>query len=273
MDKHSIKALLLIATLSSLFACAPQPYAASKKIYKKQLKTYIKTLKQMEPTSIDSIDPSASLWVATTNFNLRKPNYVILHHTAQDSIGQTLKTFTLQRTQVSAHYVVAKDGKVYHMLNDYLRAWHAGSSKWGSNTDINSNSIGIEMDNNGSEPFTEEQIKSLLALCQTLKKTYNIPASNFIGHADIAPQRKPDPSALFPWKILAQNGYGLWYDEVLEVPSVDFNPFEALHVIGYDTSDINAALVAFKRHFIQTDLRPIVTDGDKAILYNLYKKY
>src|SRR2546428_3330152 len=152
MHYKTIKPFLFLAILFFIVACSPKPYSASKKLYKQQLKTYIKTLKQMEPTPLDSIEPATSNWVATTNFNMRKPNYVIIHHTAQDSIGQTLKTFTMQKTQVSAHYVVAKDGKVYHMLNDYLRAWHAGNAKWANNTDINSMSIGIELDNNGAEP-------------------------------------------------------------------------------------------------------------------------
>ena len=104
----------------------------------------------------------ADQWVGTTNFSIRKPNFVILHHTAQNSCDQTLKTFTLERTEVSAHYVICRDGTVYHMLNDLLRAHHAGVSKWGNNSDINSSSIGIEIDNNGSEPFTDAQINSLL---------------------------------------------------------------------------------------------------------------
>jgi N-acetylmuramoyl-L-alanine amidase len=78
----------------------------------------------------------------------------------------------------------------------------------GENTDINSTS-GIELDNNGTQVFSELQINSLLALLTKLKKDYNIPAQNIIGHADIAPTRKKDPSQLFPWKILAENGFGL----------------------------------------------------------------
>ncbi|MEN9600225.1 MAG: hypothetical protein RL596_2546, partial [Bacteroidota bacterium] len=80
---------------------------------------------------------------------MRKPSYVIIHHTAQHSTDETLKTFTLPRTQVSAHYVIGKDGVVYQMLNDYLRAWHAGNSRWGNQLDMNSASIGIELDNDG----------------------------------------------------------------------------------------------------------------------------
>ena len=102
---------------------------------------------------------------------MRRPNYVIIHHTAQNSCEQTLKTFTLPRTQVSSHYVICKDGTVHHMLNDLLRGHHAGVSKWGNATDLNSSSIGIEIDNNGFETFTEAQINSLLDCIGSIKKS------------------------------------------------------------------------------------------------------
>ena len=142
-------------------ACSRHPYTETNRAYKKQVKTISKQLKELPP--VDSIFPAA--WpVATVNFNLRKPNLVIIHHTAQNSCQQTLKTFTTKVSQVSAHYVICKDGTLHHMLNDYLRAWHGGIARWGSITDINSSSIGIEIDNNGFEAFTEEQITSLLYL-------------------------------------------------------------------------------------------------------------
>jgi N-acetylmuramoyl-L-alanine amidase len=112
-------------------------------------------------------------WIGTVNFNLRKP--IIIHHTAQDSLQQTIKTFTVTRTQVSSH-VIADDGSV-QMLNDYLRAWHAGRGSWGKDTDINSSSIGIELDNNGTEVFLKHKF-SLMALLSKLKKEYNIPTQN-----------------------------------------------------------------------------------------------
>jgi N-acetylmuramoyl-L-alanine amidase len=212
-------------------------------------------------------------WVASVNFGIRKANYVIIHYTAQDSVPQTLKTFTLIATQTSAHYVIAKDGKIIHMVNDYLRSNHAGVGKWGNVTDMNSCSLGIEIDNNGSEPYTDAQINSLLVLLDFMKRTYNIPAANFIGHEDFAPKRKPDPGPLFPWKILAQHGFGYWSDDVLEPAPANFDPAIALRLIGYDISDLNAAIVAFKRHFIQTDVSPQLTQLDLNVLYNVYKKY
>jgi N-acetylmuramoyl-L-alanine amidase len=214
MNQNSYSGLLFTAVLGTLAACAAQknPYAAANKSYQAQVKAYAKSLRTTPVTTPGADSLAGKYWVGTTNFNLRKPNYVIIHHTAQDSTAQTLKTFTMTSTQVSAHYVIGRDGRVYHMLNDYLRAWHGGVAKWGNTTDINSSSIGIELDNNGVEPFSEPQVTSLLTVLAGLKKSYNIPAANFIGHADIAPGRKTDPSAKFPWKRLADNGYGLWYD-------------------------------------------------------------
>lgn len=247
----------------------------SEKVYKSQIDSLLDIAKIKDTVMLaDSAgNKIPSEFVSTVNFNLRKPNYVIIHHTAQDSMRQTLNTFTLVRTQVSAHYVVGRDGKVYHMLNDYLRSWHAGLSKWGSVTDMNSCSIGIELDNNGLEPFQDAQIKSLILLLAKLKKAYNIPTANFIGHSDIAPPRKTDPSAFFPWQKLAQNGFGFWSDDVLELAPENFDSTMALRIIGYDTRDLPAAIIAFKRHFIQSNLSPQLSQLDLNVLYNVYKKY
>src|SRR5689334_4657393 len=172
----------LAATILIIAACSHGPYSTTNKAYKKQAKDYAKLLSAY-PVQ-DSAGLTYGSWVGTTNFTMRKPNFVVIHHTAQNSCDQTLKTFTMTRTQVSAHYVICRDGTVHHMLNDLLRAHHAGVSKWGNATDINSSSIGIELDNNGFEPFPDAQINSLLTLLERLKKAYSIPASNFIGHGD-----------------------------------------------------------------------------------------
>lgn len=208
-------------------------------------------------------------WVGTTNFGIRKPNYVVIHHTAQNSCDQTLRTFTLTRTQVSAHYVICKDGTIHQMLNDYLRAHHAGLAKWGSNTDLNSSSIGIELDNNGFENFDNRQMSSLVRLLDTLKHRYNIPVANFIGHGDIAPARKNDPNWRFNWKLLADSGFGNWYRDTLDlVPAPDFNDTLALKLIGYDLRDSSAAIAAFKRHWMQ-DSVPGMNEAARKVLYGL----
>ena len=277
--KPTLRSLLtihLIAIVAVLTSCSPKgPYAITNKYYRHEADSVLAVIKQQQPAALtDSTGaPIASDFIGTVNLNARKPNYVIIHFTGQDSAAQTLRTFTVVKTQVSAHYVIGRDGHVYHMLNDYLRAWHAGVSRWGSITDMNSCSIGIELDNNGSEPFQPAQISSLLALLTHLKKAYNIPASNFIGHQDIAPGRKPDPGPLFPWATLAAHGFGYWSDDVLELAPDTFDPNIALRLMGYDTRDLNAAIVAFKRHFIQTDQAPQLTQLDLNVLYNVYRKY
>ena len=262
--------LLLPGSVLFYLGCNNGPYAATNKSYKKQAKEYAAIIKKTPLT--DSL--SSGDWVGTTNFNLRKPNYVVIHHTAQSSCNQTLQTFTLPRTQVSAHYVICRDGTVHHMLNDYLRAWHGGIAKWGNNTDINSSSIGIEIDNNGFEPFTEPEIASLLNILSGLKKAYNIPAANFIGHADIAPTRKNDPNVNFPWKKLADSGYGVWWKDTtgISVPE-NFNHIQALRLIGYDTRDSLAVFQTFKRKYEQIDSSKVFLPEDKKVLYSLYKNF
>jgi N-acetylmuramoyl-L-alanine amidase len=257
--------LLLVA-----IACNKQPYAITNKQYKKQAKALAKQI-SLSPLK-DSMQEMGN-WAGTVNFNLRKPNLVIIHHTAQNTCGQTLKTFTLERTQVSAHYVICRDGTIHHMLNDYLRAWHAGSGRWGNITDVNSSSIGIELDNNGAEPFSDLQVNSLVRLLQNLKNAYGIPAANFIGHADVAPSRKVDPSKYFPWKTIADKGFGYWYNDTTNVVvPLDFNKVDALRIIGYDTRDSAGSFRAFRLHFLQDSL-PVIDEPAQKILYSLYKKY
>ena len=279
------QAILAALVLLAATGCVRSPYAATNKVYKRQVRDLAQQLRAQPTLLADSL-PLAPYWAGTTNFNLRKPNYVIIHHTAQHSTEQTLKTFTLPKTQVSAHYVIGRDGQTFHMLNDYLRTWHGGVARWGNVTDINSVSIGIELDNDGTEPFQEAQLSSLLKVLSSLKKTYNIPAANFIGHGDIAPVRKSDPSALFPWQRLAARGFGLWYDAAVLTDTtaapfaqdslgqaIGITPREALRIIGYDTQDLNAAIAAFKRHFVPGEAGAELTELDRRILFNLYRKF
>lgn len=284
-------------------SCSTNPYKKSEKSYKDQLHDYKETISNMEPTKLETssttiltsepvaVDPLmlykdtlsikspvvlangiTTEWISTVNFNLRKPNLVIIHHTAQDSLAQTVKTFTVTRTQVSAHYIIAEDGRVVQMVNDYLRAWHGGNATWGKNTDINSSSIGIELDNNGIKPFSDQQIISLLALLTKLKKNYNIPTQNIIGHSDIAPTRKKDPSAFFPWKLLAMNGFGIWPDEFLETAPADFNVEQGLRIIGFNTKNLPAAISAFKLHYIQSEVDAVLNEKTRNTIYNIYQK-
>ena len=259
-----------IVILMLAFGCSRNPYAAANRSYKKQAKAYARALSRQPEQDI----MGAPFWVGTTNFNLRKPNIVVIHHTAQESCAQTLQTFTTVRTQVSAHYVICREGRIHHMLHDYFRAWHGGAGRWGNITDVNSSSIGIEIDNNGFEPFSESQLGSLLVLLDTLKARYNIPAANFIGHADMAPTRKTDPNVHFPWKRLAEKGFGAWYGDTtgLQVPH-DFNALQALRLIGYDTRDSLAVFTAFQRKYLQQEGSRELTVAGKKILFALSRQF
>ena len=271
--KTDMKKYLIICTLLSLLlSCAPGLYKSTNKSYKKQIKGYSKLLNEY-PLKDSAGVQFAPDWVGTTNFSLRKPNFVVIHHTAQNSCDQTLKTFTLPRTQVSAHYVICREGFVYHMLHDNLRAHHAGLGKWGNVSDMNSSSIGIEIDNNGSEPFTDTQMNSLIQLLDRLKKAYNIPQANFIGHMDWAPGRKVDPSREFSWKQLADKGFGYWYDTTAVNVPADFNAVQALRIIGYNINNPSIAIQSYKIHWVPQDTTKVINEMDKKILVDLTKKY
>ncbi|MGJ1403171.1 N-acetylmuramoyl-L-alanine amidase [Sphingobacterium siyangense] len=270
--KLSINLLVATALLAS---CAGGKYAKTEKVYKKQAKELSKLYKQSPVTGqLEKVNVKEQQWIASINFGIRKPNFVVIHHTAQDSLGQTIRTFHSAKAGVSSHYVVGRDGKVVQMVNDLYRAHHAGLGKWGNDTDLNSSSIGIELDNNGTtDPWTDAQINALTQLLAYLKTTYRIPQANFIGHMDLAPTRKNDPSR-FPWKKLADQGFGFWYEDYLETPPADFNPKMALRIIGYDVSNPDAAIKAFKIHYIQQDVNTaFMGENDLKILYSIYKKF
>jgi N-acetylmuramoyl-L-alanine amidase len=252
-----IKATITFLVITALFAsCSTGKYAATEKVYKKKAKLFAKeyATSPVINQAIGKLPISVEKeWIASINFGMRKPNYVVIHHTAQDSLGQTIRTFHSEKAGVSAHYVVGRTGKVVQMVNDYYRAHHAG--------------IGT------TDPWTDAQINALTELLSYLKVKYNIPQANFIGHMDLAPTRKNDPSR-FPWKTLADKGFGYWYDEYLETPPIDFNPKLALRIIGYDVKNLDAAIKAFKQHYIQSNANiAILKDNDLKILYSIYKKF
>jgi N-acetylmuramoyl-L-alanine amidase len=206
------------------------------------------------------------------NFDDRKPNFVIIHHTSDDTVEQALRTLTDPARRVSAHYLIGRDGAIIPLVDERARAWHVGESKWGTATDINSASLGIELDNNGREPFSDAQISALLRLLAEIRERYRIPASNFLGHADVAPRRKVDPSRYFPWKTLADNGFGLWCDPPYPELPPAFDATAALRGLGYDTGDPGAAIAAFKLHFLPDEGSSVLTERSRSLLHCLYQK-
>ena len=212
-------------------------------------------------------------WSPSPNFDIRKPRLIVIHQTEMESAEAALRVLHSQNAQgrVSAHYLIANDGTLYQLVEDNQRAWHAGVGSWQGITDINSVSIGIELDNNGSEPFEERQIVSLIRLLADLCKRFNIPRDAIIGHADLAPARKSDPSRHFPWQRLAQAGFGRWYEENLVEAPQNFDAILALKALGYDTGDLPVAVRAFHRHYRGIETESLDSEDNK-ILFNLQKK-
>jgi N-acetylmuramoyl-L-alanine amidase len=204
--------------------------------------------------------PLASVRVASPNWGERRFSLIVLHHTGESSFSRALSTLTDPKSGVSAHYLISRSGDIAQLVDERDRAWHAGASHWGPIDDVNSVSLGIELDNNGEEPFTDAQINALLRLLGDVTTRYGIDPRNVIGHADVAPMRKADPSRYFPWAILAQHGFGLWCDPSarteLEAATEPLDESTLLRLIGYQVSsekELAAARHAFKLHFVSLD--------------------
>lgn len=144
------------------------------------------------------------------NFGERRPagakvRFVVLHYTATETLAQALDILRDPAREVSSHYVVDRDGGVYRLVAEDKRAWHAGAGSWRGEDDVNSVSIGVEIVNAGPpDPFPERQMRAVLALCRDLAARH--PGVEFVGHSDVAPDRKVDPGPLFPWSRLAEAG-------------------------------------------------------------------
>jgi N-acetylmuramoyl-L-alanine amidase len=190
-------------------------------------------------------------WVPSKNFDERRPVVIVLHYTEQDSVEQSLDTLRSRNSggRVSSHYLLGKDGKIYQLVSDAKRAWHAGAGSWGAITDVNNASIGIEIDNDGKSPFPDAQIDSLIVLLRDLTTRLRIPPTQIIGHSDLAPTRKIDPGPLFPWKRLHDAGFGLWPVDPTQDPPAGFDPWLALQAIGYSTDNRADTVRAFHHRF------------------------
>jgi N-acetylmuramoyl-L-alanine amidase len=201
------------------------------------------------------------------NFDNRDANvplqFIVLHYTGMKSGAEALARLCDAAAKVSAHYVIEEDGRIFQLVEEDKRAWHAGKSFWRGVTDINSASVGIELVNPGHQfgyrAFPGTQIDALEKLAQEIIERHKMDAANaLLGHADIAPGRKEDPGELFPWSTLAANGLGLWpqpeesdYDFAADAEVQDL-----LCGIGYDCptsgtydQSTRAALIAFQRRY------------------------
>lgn len=144
------------------------------------------------------------------NFGKRRqgarPSLVVIHYTAMKSAEAARVRLCDGQAEVSAHYLVDYDGTVFSLVEEAARAWHAGAGQWGGITDVNSHSIGIELQNDGTQPFPEPQMAALEALLAAIMERWGIGPDGVIGHEDCAPGRKSDPGPRFDWARLVRQG-------------------------------------------------------------------
>ncbi|SFA86108.1 N-acetylmuramoyl-L-alanine amidase [Poseidonocella pacifica] len=154
------------------------------------------------------------LWHPSPNFGPRRdgltPQIVVIHYTAMQSTQAARDWLCNPASEVSAHYLICPAGSVVQMVEEGMRAWHAGAGRWRDFTDVNSASIGIELANTGDAPFPEPQIAALERLLQGIVTRHGIKPDNVIGHSDMAPGRKIDPGPRFDWRRLAYRGLAAW---------------------------------------------------------------
>ena len=201
------------------------------------------------------------------NFDNRAPpvplQFIVLHYTGMETGEAALQRLCDPTSKVSAHYLIEEDGRVFNLVDEKNRAWHAGKSKWQNIDDINSASIGIELVNPGHQfgyrAFPTAQIDMAKKLIREIAARHNMNLNTCVlAHADVAPERKEDPGELFPWKELAAEGIGLWATNVQPSDyefADDTEVQKLLRAIGYDVPDTGsydqptrAALLAFQRH-------------------------
>lgn len=154
--------------------------------------------------------PDGPIWHPSPNFGPRRdglqPELIVLHYTAMTSAAAAVQRLCDPACEVSAHYVIGASGQLWQLVAEADRAWHAGAGEWAGRGDVNSRSIGIELDNRGTHPFSDPQMQVLEQLLADIMQRWAIPPEGVIGHSDMAPGRKWDPGPRFDWQRLAISG-------------------------------------------------------------------
>jgi N-acetylmuramoyl-L-alanine amidase len=227
------------------------------------------------------------------NFNERKapPDLIVLHYTGMPTGQGALDRLRDPQAKVSSHYLVEEDGRIFTLVAEERRAWHAGVSCWKGETDINGRSIGIEIVNPGHEfgyrAFPDVQIAALIELLSDIRTRWIVEDGRIVGHSDVAPERKDDPGELFPWKRLAQAGHGLWVepDAAPGLPLAEGEEGAGVFALqagftrlGYDCAPsgkfdahTTAVVRAFQRHWRQEQVDGIADGMTRARLIALLR--
>lgn len=202
---------------------------------------------------------TAEIDAPSPNFGPRRggalPDMVVLHHTAMLSAEAALARLCDPAAEVSSHWLIAEDGRVWRLVDEAMRAWHAGAGAWGGVLDVNSRSIGIELANagplDGFPPFPEPQMAALERLLDGVAARWRIPPERVIAHSDMAPGRKADPGPKFDWRRLARGGRAVWAADA-PAQAADWAAFRAAAArAGYAPPEDDWGLVldAFRLRF------------------------
>ena len=199
-----------------------------------------------------------------------RPGLIVLHHTAMASCDAARDRLCDPAAEVSAHYLISEGGEVLALVAEDKRAWHAGAGTWGGLDDVNSRSIGIELANDGAQPFAAAQMRALEGLLADVMARWAIPAHGVIAHSDMAPGRKGDPGARFDWRRLAQGGLSVWPDKVNAGHLGDFST--NTRRFGYPAIGAGLVLAAFRLRFRPWARGPL--DGtDAGIIADLADRF
>ena len=208
------------------------------------------------------------------------------------SESKAINRLTDDRSKVSCHYFIKRNGSIILMVPEIFTAWHAGISNWKKDKLLNKSSIGIEISNKGHQygyqKYSKHQIKSLIKLSLYLIKKYNIKQSNILGHSDISFDRKKDPGEKFPWEYLSKKKIGIWHKiskkklEKNRKKKISISDrkefFKILYNIGYFFKNKKKfekfkLVKSFQRHFRQSLVNGKIDQECIFIAKNLSKFY
>jgi N-acetylmuramoyl-L-alanine amidase len=258
---------------------------AADKVAQRQAQIEGLLLREPDSRFVTDLHPSPNIGPRNNGIT---PSILVMHYTGMASAPRAIDWLSRPESHVSCHYVIDEDGRITQMVAESTRAWHAGVSFWQGETDINSASIGIEIQNPGHEdgyhPFPRAQMRGVRDLARDIIARHDISPERVLAHSDIAPARKIDPGEKFDWAWLAKVGIGHWIEPVAIDPkdpgvasgphTVDTELMQTLLTrYGYDTAacpafdnSLQINVKAFQRHF-----RPGRVDGriDRSTLSTL----
>lgn len=193
---------------------------------------------------------------------------VVLHYTAMPDAEAALSRMCDPECEVSSHYLIGRDGAVTRLVPETHRAWHAGEGKWADLEDVNSRSIGIELDNDGASSFPEDQMAALETLLADILERHGLEPKDVIAHSDMAPARKSDPGRRFDWKRLAEKGLSIWPE-----PSLPGDFLRNAAAFGYPVEHGETVILEAFRQRFRPDATGPIGPADRALMSGLARHY